>query len=396
MALPVKTIQELYDIYIAELQSQKPALTDVSEGSMNDILAGSASAAGNELQKMSLEEFRKTFIDTANGPEITNGADELQTLAVDHWGEDFARPAAVQATGNILFSRPTSAYGNCLIPAGTIVKTAVSATGTAQRFETLAAVTITALSIAASVRAIVAGPDGNVQASTVTVIESSLLDSTITVNNAGAFTNGADAQQDSSYRETIRNLIKRVRGATKEAIEAAALTVPGVEVATAIEVEKAVIEYNIATSAILGGAEFFRIPYVTLYIADSNGTASLVLINAVYAKILIYRALGVRIGVQAAQATLFNWVAGITLNVSGPNYAVLSSNPQKIIDSMTLYVNQLGIGDDFIVATAGAAIMAIWGPSGTNDLVAFNTSTPVGDVATSASEKLIAGTISIS
>src|ERR1043165_7183992 len=115
MPITPKTIEQYLQIYIAELQSQKPELTDVSEGSMNDIMAGSAAVSANEMGKLIMELLRKTFIDTANGPEITEGEDELENLAVDHWGEDFERPEATEATGNITFSRQTSTYGNCLI-----------------------------------------------------------------------------------------------------------------------------------------------------------------------------------------------------------------------------------------------------------------------------------------
>jgi hypothetical protein len=391
----VKTVQELYDHFILELQSLRPDLTDTNEGSVIDTYAGVTSTAVHEALRRVVTEFRKTYIETANGPEVTGGPDDLQTLAVDHFGADFARPAAAKATGNATFSRVNALAGNCIIPSGTIVKTVTSQTGSSVRFETTAEVTMVGTSIVAPIRAVVAGVEGNVNASKITVIESSLTDSSITVNNPSAATGGAAAQNDSEYRETIRLLITRVRGATKAAVEAAALAVDGVEYAVAVESERVVIDYDIEDDWIAFGAEYFRIPFVTLYIADSLGTASLTLINDVYAAIESVRALGVYIKVVGASAIAINWTASITLNGSGPNYAELSSDPQKIIDTMRDYIAALPIGSDFIRADANAAILDIWGSGGTDDITAFTTSIPVGDVVAAANEKLINGTVSI-
>ena len=244
-------------------------------------------------------------------------------------------------------------------------------------------------------RAILAGTDGNVQAGKVTQIETALTDSSVTVTNASGFAGGGAAETDAEYRETIRDLIRRIRGATKQAIESAAKTVAGVVTATAIEVEKAVIEFDIALDDILSGAEYFRIPFARLYIADSNGTASGALIQDVYDALEDVRALGVRVQVLPATAVGLNWTASITLDPGGPNYSELASDPQAIIDSMTEYINELAIGANFVRATADAAILAIWGPAGTGDITAFSTSVPSGDVDTEAEEKLIAGTVSI-
>jgi hypothetical protein len=55
----------------------------------------------------------------------------------------------------------------------------------------------------------------------------------------------------------------------------------------------------------------------------------------------------------------------------------------------------LAIGTDFIRADAEAYIMALWGPSGTDDLVDFSTTVPSGDVSVAANQKLIPNTMSI-
>jgi hypothetical protein len=391
----VKSFLELYNEFIVELQNQASDLTDTNDGSMIDILAGVTAMSISEVSRIVIEEFMKTFFDTAHGPEITGGPDDLQTLAVDHFGSTFARPAATYATGIIAFSRANTNAGNCVIPAGTVVKTAPDSNGESQRFETETQVTMTGTTINATINAVVAGTDGNVNASTITVIESALTDSSITCTNAAGLTGGAEEQNDAEYRETIKNKIITLTGATLAAIQAAAKTVSGVVSATAIETEMIVIEYDIATGLAKAGEKYFRIPRVSVYIADANGTADANLIADVEAAIALVRAAGVRVNVLAGTGLELDWSASITLNPAGPNFTEFSSDASQIIATMTDYVNNLAIGADFVRATADAAMLAIWGPSGTDDLTAFTTSTPIGDVSTTAGQKVVPGTLEI-
>ncbi len=396
MATQIPSQSELYDIYINAAQAAAPVLTDTNEGSVLDASAGATSLIGEEIGKVIQQLFAKTFFRTAHGPEVTLGDDDLENLAVDHFGERFARPEASEASGVVTFSRPTSGAGNILIPIGTIVKTAPDANGNSQRYETLAAVTITGLSINASVSAIVAGLAGNVNSGTVTVIESTLLDPTIVVTNALAFVGGAAEQGDSEYQQTIRNLIETLRGATLAAIEATALTVAGVETATAVEREIVVREWSIANDAPVAGSVYFRIPEAILYIADANGTASGALIDAVVAAIEPVRAAGVEIQIKAAQAFTLNWMGSITLDSGGPNYASLVSDASPIEQTMRDYLQDLAIGSGFDRGVARNAILAIWGSPGTGDLTDFDTTSPVGNVAGDPITKIVPGSVEIS
>lgn len=388
-----KSQQELYDLFINELQAQAPELTDVNPGSINDIDGGLVSTAVAEIQALVIEQFKRTFFDTADGPEITGGPDYLEDLAKDHFGSLFKRPTGAKATGTVTFSRANTNAGNVSILAGTVVKTPANAAGTSVRFEVVSSVTLTGLSINASVRAVSVGVDGNVLANEVTQIETTLTDTSVVVTNAAAFAGGDDTLTDSEYREYIRNLIETIRGATLKAIEATALTVAGVEKASAIEFVEVVIKYIISTG--LTSGNYFKMVRPKLYIADANGTASLALINDVKAAIKGTRAAGANVEVEAATALTQNWTASITLNPGGPNFATLQTNTQKLKDDMELYIQSLPVGQGFTRATANAYMLGLWGPSGTNDLTAFTTSTPSGDVAGVTGQKLVPGTISI-
>lgn len=393
MATPIFSQQEIYDLFITTLQDNAPDLTDVNEGSINDSLGGVFSVGAVELQKLILDRFNKTFVELANGPDVTGGDDDLQTLLVDHFGDSFKRPLPQASIGTVTFSRATTGAGNITIPDGSVIKTAPDANGNVQRFKTVGAVTLTGLSINASVVALVAGTAGNVQGGTITAIESTLLDTTIVVTNALALAGGTDKMADSDYREFARNKIETLRGATLSAIEAAAKNVAGVVTATGIEILLPVIQYNIATGLPQAGAVWFYIPYVTLYIADANGTASPALLAAVVTAIADVRAAGVIVNVAAAASLSLNWTAALVLNPAGPNYSILSSDTTLIKQSMSNYINQIPIGTGFSKVQANAAMLAIWGPGGTGDLTSFQTTVPTADVAVTSVQKLVSGTM---
>lgn len=389
MATKVRNTQELIDLYIDELQNQNPDLTDTSEGSILDQLAGTTAYAVNEAVAIIVDRFSKTYFGTAEGQD-------LEDLAVDHFGNSFARPGPQKSVGIVTFSRPNTTAGDVEIEAGTIVRTATDANGNSTQFETTVDTTLAGTSISVSVQALVAGPAGNVSADKVTVIETALTDSSVTVNNDDAMSGGANTESDSEYRETIRELIEQLPGATILAIEAKAKTVSGVVTATILETWQYVRDVDANGDPI--GGDAYQIPTARLYIADANGVASDALISLVEDAIESVRAAGVRIIVEEATTLELDWTAALTLNSGGPNFAELSADPQRIIDSMTQYVSELAVGTDFDVSVAETAILDIWGPAGTDDLTAggFTTSVPAGDVAVAANEKLIPGDILIS
>ncbi len=392
MALPIKSTQELIEIFLQEFLANQDKVTDDSEGSLLDIHAGTAAVATRELSERIVDEFRKTFFSTARGPEATGGEDELEKLAIDHFGDDFARPEASPATGIVTFQRANDDAGDCTIPAGTIVQTGSNANGEKTQFQTLLTVVMTGTSVNASVEALVAGTSGNIEAEEIEEIESTLTDPTITVNNTDEFADGEDEATDSEYLEFIRDKIQTLKGATLAAIEAQAKIVSGVETAKIIELVQWVKNYDPVTEVISGDA--YRICRPILYVADANGSASTALLASVRAAIETIRAAGVKVEVEAAVGIDIDWTALLTLNPSGPNYSTLSGDSSKIRDTMIDYVAALAIGADFILADARAYVLSIWGPSGTDDLTDFTNLTPVGNVAIGASEKAVPGEIS--
>lgn len=379
-----RNLQELYDIYKNEVQAVKPELTDFQDGSNNDILAGATALLAQEIQRLLIDRFKKTYFQGAVG-------DDLETLAVDHFGDSFARPAASPAVGVVTFSRPDISAGDVTIAAGTIVKTSPDANGQSQRFSVTFGVLLTGTTINASVEAVDAGLAGNVGAGDINVIETALTDPTVTVTNADETSGGEEIPNDADYRDFIERNIQALAGATKTAIQATALNVAGVETASPIEFIQTVIEWDDASDLPIG--EAFKISRTKLYVADANGSANDALIANVEAAIDQVRACGVFIEVLGAVAVSFDWNASLTLDSGGPNFAALQADPQPIIDTMISYIQDLDIGTGFNRNLAKAAVMAVWGPAGSGDLTNFVTNTPSGDVDVDENEKLIPGTI---
>jgi hypothetical protein len=461
MTLPLSSQQTFYNLFISILQDYAPQLTDTLDGSDIDALAGVCSLFGVEIQRQTILYFNKTFIDLANGPEITGGPDDLQTLVVDHYGDAFERPGAVAAVDTVFFSRPNNSAGAKVILAGSIAATQPDPNGNVQTYTTDSQVTLTAAGVVTftissasvttgavyqdangnnytatqtissqtslqtsgttnppasgtltkisgtgastltfssvmapdcrvtvNVEAVVAGSAGNASAGSINVIQTALLDSSIVVTNAGNQT-GEDAQDDATYRETIRNLIVALRAATAAAIQAAALAVPGVVSATPVLTESPVVFWNPATNlplnAEVGGLyEYFLIPFAVLYVAQAGGPASAALVAEVQEAIAPYEAFGVNITVAAATTVNVNWSAGLTLNPEGPNFATFSSNTAQIVATMTNYIATLPTGTSFIRYAAAYYMLTQYGPAGTNDLIGNTTFTVTSANATAA------------
>lgn len=391
--MALRSYDELRQIFVDEVQNLKPELTDTSEGSTLDTLSRAAALAISEVTRVAVSEFSKTFFDSANGPTVTGGADDLQSLAVDHFGSEFSRPGAVKATGTVTFSRPSSAPGNVTIVQGTSLSTNKDSSGKSILFVTDSEVTLSGTSVSVGVTAVLDGVSGNVVAAKIVNIDTPLTDPTVTVTNASPAAGGAEAQDDETYRTTIRNKLKSLSGSIATSIEAAALTASGVAYASAVEINIPVIEYDIATGGIKAGKSFFRIPYPVVYVADASGNSSPSLVAAALVKVLAARAFGVYISVQGAIAASLNWTLDIVLNPLGPNYTALSADTVLIRDAMSQYLLQLDIGSGFDVSDATDAIFAQFGTLGTGDLTSAATTTPSADVGGVVGTKIIPGTL---
>lgn len=311
-------------------------------GFLPNILAGMSAAVAEEVLHRALQLHRQTFISTAAGAA-------LDSLADDHFG--LARQSGVKAIGTIRFSRPTTAGGNVSIAVAVAVTTA---DGT--RFLTTASGLMTGITLDLAIEADVAGQDGIVGAATITVLDTALLDSTITVSNVEATAGGIDAETDSDFRSRIRGFLATVRRGTKAALEFGSLSVAGVATASVDE----------ATEPI------------TVYIADVTGGSNSALRAAVATELDNWRAAGIQVNVLGA--TVVNQTVDLTLTFqAGFDTTALRD---EVIAAVLAYINSLSIGETLLRAQLITAVGQIEG------VLNVTISDPAGDVVPAANQLL--------
>lgn len=127
------------------------------------------------------------------------------------------------------------------------------------------------------------GPQGNVEAGSITEVVSSLEDTTIAVTNDETAAGGQNTETDSELAARARNFFINARRGTRQAVINGALDTPGVTQASAIEH----LDPNT-------GLAIYRLQLV---IADRDGTANAALGNRVVLNEEEYRCLGVPVSV---------------------------------------------------------------------------------------------------
>ena len=386
MARQIKTQQELYNLIKVGITNKNPSLTDFETGSNLDALLGGISLLGQEFQALIISEFRKLFFSTAEGSATAGLRDELEFLAIDRFGSDFSRPEALQATVQLSFTSGDAV----IIESGTIVKTEPDAQGVSISFETLENISLTANQTkSVSARALVAGAESNVAAGLLTVIETPLTVSNVTVTNPMAAAGGIDELSDAEYRDFIERKLKTLSGATIAALESAARNTPGVDQARVVEILQRVIEYNDATSSTVGTS--FNVIKPTMYIANSAGGGDDALIKAVENALEPVRACGVNILVEIADTIELDWSVNLTLAEGEENFDALTLDSSPIVDFMENYIRELGVGQGFDISIAEQAVENHFGAV----ISGFRTVVPAANISIGALQKLIPGDVSV-
>lgn len=341
----IQTHQELRERAIAAALLLTTRLSEESfqPGYVADAILGASAALAEECQRISAQNHLDTFIRTAAGQA-------LDDLASDHF--EIERRDAAAAVVTVEFTRPSAAPGPVLIEAGTIVSTV-----TGEQFVLTTEPLLTGTSIEAEARAAVTGPDGNVAASTITQIVTTLPDATITVDNPQQAAGGANAETDDAFRERLFRFWPTFRRGTAEAIVTGALSVAGVFTAT----------INEATSP------------ATVYIADVDGGSNDALVAAVLAELDNWRALGVPISVVGA-AVLNQAIDAALIFEDGFDTV---ANRSAVKQALSLQVKELGTGETLYRSALAAAAHEAVGA-----LVDIDITTPSGNVTPSANQLL--------
>jgi uncharacterized phage protein gp47/JayE len=248
-----------------------------TEGTDINIILAACCAMADEGTRHIAIRLAELWLDSAEGAA-------LDRLVADRFSPSVVRKQASPAIVPLVFRRvaPPSLLGVCVFAVGSKMST-----DNGTEFELLEPVAFGAGStgpLTGVARAVSAGVGGKVDAGTIRQLLSfgEPSDSAVTVTNLEPASGGTDVESDESLRERARDFYRTARRGILAAIEFGALTVQGVESATAVE---------------LLGPDGLPNGIVQVYIADKHGRSNTVMAQAVKQALREFRGAGVPVDV---------------------------------------------------------------------------------------------------
>lgn len=369
MNLNTLTITTLVRQQAAAIQAKTTALLSFVVGSIELARAEAVAAIAVWLQSLVMQLLSATRLSTSTGTDIDTFVGDFGLI----------REPAVAATGQVAFSRFTPT-NQALVAVGSTIQTADGS----QSFTVIADTTQAAWNAAlnayvipagtasaiATVQAVNAGIQGNVNANTITTI-STAISGVDTVTNANAFSSGVDQETDPALIARFQLYIQGL----KQGIASS--------VASAISGLQQGIQYTLVENQDYSGATDNGYFYVVI----SPGTSGLQ--SLVYAAIDAIRPLTSRFGVFAATQLTANVSATVTAASGYTHTQVAAAVTTAIQDfiatiqlGQTLYYTQL--------------YAVIWAVPGVQDVSALLLNSGSADLAATAQEAIVAGTVAIS
>lgn len=357
--------------FAAAVQGNASALVNFTIGSVLRAIADATAGVAMWLQGLIITLLAVTRLSSSSGTDV------------DSWINDFGftRLPAVPASGIVTFARLT-ATNQAVIPVGTLVQ---SSDGTQQYIinadTTNPAYSATVIvgggfiipaattSINATATAISAGPSGvpdasgNVAANTITALLQAVpyVD---TVNNAAAFTNGANPEADAAVRTRFVLWVNSLAEGTVAAVAAAILSVQQGLSYSILENT----QYNLTTQQ----------GYFTVVVDDGTGSPpSQTLINVSNA-INAIRPLGSTFGVHAPVVVSVSVAMTIT-TLAGYVHGTVTAAVQTALQS---YINTLGLGNSLYYTRLGQVAYGVPGVS--EVLVGYTINGGTVDIAATA------------
>ncbi len=312
------------------------------DGTDANILVAGAAAIGDQVTGQVALLAASLFLDSAKGKD-------LDRLVFDRYG--LVRKPAAASQGTIIFTTTAPAGITFTIPSG--VKLSSS---DGKQFITVESSVFTAGSIgpvAVAVRSVLAGGDQNVIAGALTSLLSQIVSqpADLTITNPFATAGADDAESDDSLLDRARRFFTTVQRGTIRAIEAAALNVPGVRKATAVEVIDSLgrparfIQLVVADAFTEQFVNFDTIP--ARYQVQSQ-FLSLEVFNA----LSDVRAAGIFVQVFVANIVLQAFQLALTFT-AGAN---VNSSALQARANLVTYVNALAPGQSFVYNDALSAL----------------------------------------
>lgn len=373
-SLNIKSFTDLVSDQVTAMQAKASGLVDLSIGSLLRALAESNAGIAQWIQQLIVTLLVTTRASTSSGADL------------DSWMADFGflRLSAVQASGNVTFSRFT-ATNQALILVGVEVTT----TDGTQAFTVIADVAnanydlvsggyvmspgIAAISV--PVMANTAGLAGNAQAGTITVISGSI-QFVDTVTNPVTFSNGENAESDQAFRARFVLWIASLSKATKEAI------------GYAITSMQNGVTYTLTENYAYNGTP--QPGYFYAVVDDGSGSPSSAFISSAYNAIDAVRGFTVTFGVFGPELVTANVSMVLTTDPSGSHPDIVS----LVTVALQGFIAGLSLGQ-LLPFTQLATIAYGASPLVTNvSSVTLNGS--ASDLAASAKQVIRAGTIMVS
>ncbi len=238
-------------------------------GSDVNMLVAAASSMGEEVVARTVRRQSALLVRSAERTD-------LDRFVSDRFSPTLARLEASAALVDLVFTSQAGAAAKTFA-VDTRVRTAA-----AIEYRTLIAGSIIAGGGSVTIRsqAIETGPAGNVLDTTITQLV--LQDPEVAVTNPERAAGGDDIEPDSRLRERARDFFTAARRGTIGAIEFGARTVPGVQLATAVE------EVD---------GEGDPTGRVSLFISDVSGAGNVALADLVRDRLVEFRAAGIVVDV---------------------------------------------------------------------------------------------------
>ena len=307
-------------------------------GSDANIIINAAVAAAEEVVGSLIDLCSGQFLDSASG-------EALDRLVFDRYG--LVRKQAASALGTVEFTTVVNNPVSFTIPAGTSLSTADGI-----QFVTTLDTSFAAGStgpIYVPVRSVLAGADQQAAIGTITSIVSAIggAPDDLAANNTVATAGADDEEEDSSLRDRGRRFFSSAQRGTIGAIESAALSTPGVNRASAVEVLDSSGRPGRFVQLIV--SDRFTDALATLSTSDPSFDAqSQQLAQQVFLNLGEFRPAGTFIQVIVAQVVLQSVQLQLTFN-AGVSADAIALQARVVIVN---FINELQPGQDFVPADA--------------------------------------------
>lgn len=322
MPLQVMSFEQLINTQVAAMQAAAGVVLDFNVGSILRSIIESNSGNALWLQSEAQWLLAITRLTTSTGNDVDT--------FVEQFG--LTRSPAVPATGFVTLSRYTPNQQG-VINVGALVSSATNNVNYSVGIDTtnpyynpdlnqyLVPQGISSTSV--PVTATTAGAIGNVLANQITTIQSVIINMD-TVTNPDAFTTGANQESDAALKIRFVLYLNSLSKATKSALQAAILSVPGVA------------RYDLQENEDINGNLFRGFFYAV--IDDGTGNASSTLLGNVSVQLEATRGLTIGFAVYDPIQFPTSVTARVTTDLTTPNGTVQTA----VVAALQKYISELG------------------------------------------------------